>query len=337
MALRLETLKHSKLIKFIVTISLILSSGVIYYSEHLRYQKDHLTTKSIASSYVSLLETNLVHAVSATYPLAALIRFQKGDTDGFEGLATQMLEFYPSVSSLQLQPNGIISHIVPLIGNEKIFGHDLFSDANSSKEAMRTRDTGQLTLAGPFNLIQGGTGVIARLPIYLTQAGKPVFWGFSSALIKLPDIIKASQLMSLTAAGYAYQLSRNNSATGEVYIFAQSTAPLNGDPEKFFIDVPNGQWIFSITSTKGMKLFPQIFIKTFIGLLFTLLLTFLTFLLVRLKEDHLHLESLIAERTKELEALAHYDVLTQLPNRTLFIDRFAQAMAYSQRTEKMTD
>jgi diguanylate cyclase (GGDEF)-like protein len=36
-----------------------------------------------------------------------------------------------------------------------------------------------------------------------------------------------------------------------------------------------------------------------------------------------------------LEMMAHYDVLTQLPNRNLFADRFKQAVAHSKRTESM--
>ena len=38
---------------------------------------------------------------------------------------------------------------------------------------------------------------------------------------------------------------------------------------------------------------------------------------------------------KQLSFLAHYDVLTQLPNRTLFADRFSQAIAHSKRTDSM--
>lgn len=41
-----------------------------------------------------------------------------------------------------------------------------------------------------------------------------------------------------------------------------------------------------------------------------------------------------AEKEK-LSFLAHYDLLTQLPNRTLFADRFSQAVAHSKRTDSM--
>ncbi|MDQ7072353.1 MAG: PAS domain S-box protein [Gammaproteobacteria bacterium] len=39
----------------------------------------------------------------------------------------------------------------------------------------------------------------------------------------------------------------------------------------------------------------------------------------------------IKQQQQALEQMAHYDVLTKLPNRTLFADRFSQAMAYSDR------
>jgi diguanylate cyclase (GGDEF)-like protein len=46
------------------------------------------------------------------------------------------------------------------------------------------------------------------------------------------------------------------------------------------------------------------------------------------------LESLLAERTAEVDRLAYYDTLTSLPNRTLFEDRLTQAVALAQRANK---
>ncbi len=41
------------------------------------------------------------------------------------------------------------------------------------------------------------------------------------------------------------------------------------------------------------------------------------------------------KQQETLELMAHYDVLTKLPNRVLFADRFSQAVAHSNRTETM--
>lgn len=100
----------------------------IYFSEQISYQQSRLTTKNIASSCVSLIENNISQALSATYPLATLIRTQRVGSVGFEGLVTEMISFYPGVGSLQLQPDGIISDIVPLKGNEGAIGQNVLSD-----------------------------------------------------------------------------------------------------------------------------------------------------------------------------------------------------------------
>ena len=48
-----------------------------------------------------------------------------------------------------------------------------------------------------------------------------------------------------------------------------------------------------------------------------------------------HLEELIKERTAEIEHLAYHDGLTDLPNRVLFEDRCAQALAIAQRNQNL--
>jgi diguanylate cyclase (GGDEF)-like protein len=56
-------------------------------------------------------------------------------------------------------------------------------------------------------------------------------------------------------------------------------------------------------------------------------------LLVGKRRYENHLEELLKERTAEIEYLAYYDRLTDLPNRSLFIDRCTQALAIAQRNQ----
>lgn len=48
-----------------------------------------------------------------------------------------------------------------------------------------------------------------------------------------------------------------------------------------------------------------------------------------------HLEEMVNERTAEIEHLAYYDRLTDLPNRTLFVDRYEKAIASSSGNDKI--
>jgi diguanylate cyclase (GGDEF)-like protein len=56
-----------------------------------------------------------------------------------------------------------------------------------------------------------------------------------------------------------------------------------------------------------------------------------------LQEKHIYkdrIETMLRERTAQVDRLAYYDTLTDLPNRTLFEDRLAQALAVGQRANQ---
>lgn len=48
-----------------------------------------------------------------------------------------------------------------------------------------------------------------------------------------------------------------------------------------------------------------------------------------------NLEEMVRERTAQIEYLAYYDALTDLPNRTLFVDRVSQALTLAQRRPQL--
>ena len=92
----------------VLTVSIILSVVTIYAMHSYQQRQMHAAIHSSANRYVNRIESNINQALSATFPLATLIRSQQGDATGFTKLATEMLPFYPSDSALQLAPNGIV-------------------------------------------------------------------------------------------------------------------------------------------------------------------------------------------------------------------------------------
>jgi diguanylate cyclase (GGDEF)-like protein/PAS domain S-box-containing protein len=306
-------LNQSKLIPITFLASIVISIYAIYLVDQYSYQQKRISIQKIAGSYANHIRNDLNQALSATYPLAALIHAQNGDVSGFTQLATEMLSLYPGIGSLQLQPDGILKHIVPLEGNEAAIGHNLLSSPERNKEAFLARDTGKLTLAGPFKLIQGGIGAVARMPIYLdTKEGKQ-FWGFSAVLIRFPDILTATDLPSLSDSGIGYQLSRIHPDTGEVQIISTSNTPLIDDTEIFDIAIPNGYWTFQAYPAHGWRDYSVLLFGAFLGLLFVSLATFSSFLLTRLKLNNLRLEKVVTKRTIEIQG--HLERLTESERR----------------------
>ena len=75
-------------------------------------------------------------------------------------------------------------------GNEKALGLDLMHYPAQMTEASITRNSRQLTLAGPLELVQGGQALAGRLPVFLKDTrrgatGEPVFWGFTEVVMRL--------------------------------------------------------------------------------------------------------------------------------------------------------
>ena len=46
----------------------------------------------------------------------------------FPGVVTELLPFYPGVTSLSLSPGGVVRHAVPAEGNEGLLGFDQLAD-----------------------------------------------------------------------------------------------------------------------------------------------------------------------------------------------------------------
>ena len=294
-------LNQSKLILVTFVVSVVISIYAIYLLDQYSYQQKHMSVQKVASGYVSHIRNDLNQALSAAYPLGALIRTQNGDVSGFTELATEMLPLYPGISSLQLHPDGILQHVVPMEGNEAAIGHNLLLDPERNKEAFLAKDSGKLTLAGPFTLIQGGEGAVARLPIYLNTHDGKQFWGFSAALIRFPDVLNAANLPSLRNLGIGYQLSRIHPDTGKVQVISTSNTPLIDDSEVFNIAVPNGHWTFQAYPINGWRDYSVLLLGGFIGLLFISLATFASFLLTRIRLHNLRLEKVVIQRTIELQ------------------------------------
>ena len=200
----------------------------------------------LTGNAVQTLQRQLSRSLSATFALASLLR-QHGHIEDFDSLAAEMIASYGGISCLQLAPGGVISHVYPLAGHEKAIGHDLLGDPARRTEAQAAIDSRTLTLAGPFELIQGGVAVIGRYPVFIKKAtGEEGFWGFSIVLIRLPELMKAANLQSLVRMGYDYELWRVHPDTGERAVFSHQGATPLRTPVNYSFPVPNGQWTLSV-------------------------------------------------------------------------------------------
>ena len=82
--------------------------------------------------------------------------------------------------------------------------------------------SGQYTIAGPYELNQGGLGSLLFEPIYITdKSGEKSFWGFSILVLDWNRFLEELELDKLTDASYCYQMWKKDGNSGKKTIIAQ--------------------------------------------------------------------------------------------------------------------
>jgi diguanylate cyclase (GGDEF)-like protein/PAS domain S-box-containing protein len=274
----------------------------VVQSESARRQHERALVASHVGDYARQLETYITRALSASYALAALVEVARGDIPDFDKVAAQLLPLYPGASELLLAPNGVIQQVAPLSGNEKALGLDLLKFPSQRTEATITRASGQLTLAGPFELVQGGQALAGRLPVFLEDAGGGArFWGFTEVVMRLPDALQPAHLSQLSAEGYHYELWRKHPQTGTKQIIQASTGSSLVDPIETSVRVPNGTWTLSVEPDRGWGDALGVTLKSAVGLIVALLCAYLAHLLLAQRARGSELELLVSRRTADIK------------------------------------
>ena len=314
---------------FLVTLSIGL---LIVNNYHSLWKKEQTMLMSeLVASQGSIIQRYLSQALSATHTLKSLVEVEQGKVKNFNAYAKNIFDSLDGISNVQLAPNGIVRHVYPLEGHEKAIGHNILKDDKRRDIATLAITNRELTLAGPFELVQGGTAVVGRNPIFLKNSDeKEIFWGFASVVVFLDDLLSATDLDTLKAKGYHYQLS--NIHGNAENIFAQSHSDM-GSAEtiiKHKLAVPNGHWLLCVGREPDFWNHVALGLQLLLAICLSALIAHISNTLLR---RPVQLQQLVDEKTEALHKLAFYDPLTKLCNRRLFNDLLTRMIATTERND----
>ena len=106
----------------------------------------------------SALELQFNKVVSAAEVLGALARQHGGAIPDFQKVATELLAARPGLASLELQPGGVVSDIVPRAANARVIGFNVLNNPTYRPGALATIQRRVLTVTGPVALYGGELG-----------------------------------------------------------------------------------------------------------------------------------------------------------------------------------
>ncbi|MCP5430596.1 MAG: CHASE domain-containing protein [Chromatiaceae bacterium] len=164
------------------------------------------------------LESEINGNLLAIKGLTAVIAAQPDiDQAGFARIAQGLVGERRSLRNIAGAPDMVIRLMYPVEGNEAAIGLDYRTHVGQRDAALKAVETGGAVLAGPLTLVQGGTGLIVREPVFVApdQAGQPRrVWGLVSAVLDVDRLYHAAGLDSAGRSGGLTLALRGTDGTG---------------------------------------------------------------------------------------------------------------------------
>jgi diguanylate cyclase (GGDEF)-like protein/PAS domain S-box-containing protein len=276
-------------ILMVLALLLLVTATYINHSLVERHQAElHRDTQQQLSYYHNRLSTNLQNHIQIVRGLPGLFAVNPQLSEQQYARAVRHLVAGDSeIRNIAAAPDMVIRYMYPLLGNEAALGLDYRKTPEQFEAADRARRTGELVLAGPLTLKQGGTGLITRIPVFLQRenSSEEYFWGMVSAVIDVDHFFEKSGLneesmpIQLAIRG-ADSLGRK----GEV--FYGPAELFTNDSLTQTLKLPEGEWLLAASPLEGWASLPEnfwqtrILIYTIAAAVFLILALFIRFIFV---------------------------------------------------------
>ena len=213
--------------------------------------KEKISASYTAEDTVRKIETQLGRYLENSEMFKNIISSKHTISDEqFNQLASYMKKNKNVIEAYELAPNGIIEKAYPLKGNEKVIGMNTLELPERQKEANIARKSGEYTIAGPYELKQGGTGVLLFDPIYINDGNEKKFWGFSILVLNWDAFLEELEVDKLEDATYHFKVWKEGNKGKHVTIMSCGHSSLN-HTLSVACEVPNDTWYFEIVPFQG--------------------------------------------------------------------------------------
>ncbi len=288
---------------FVFVVAFVLAFSV---SAYISYQSSLVKSQSHERYMLNILhglcrdiEKRLDRSLDAALFLKNEIELHGPDDlmASFDAYAGSLLDKIDGITNLQLAPKGVISKIYPLEGHEAALGYSFMENDPRSSIAWDAYFNNQLIIIGPFELVQGGVGLVASAPVYADDNGEKTPWGFVTVLMLMDDFIEATQLPEIIRRGLEYDIAITDNLTGERYHFASAHYPeQTSEFHSRTIEIQNSSWEVRLFDTESPE--PNSWIAFLISFIVSGL--FATTVLWLFKQPET-LRRIVDERTEQLK------------------------------------
>lgn len=208
-----------------------------------------------------------------------------------ESFAASLYQSTSGIRNIALAPNGVIRFVYPYEENKAVLGYEPAQDkrAHVRAEVQRAIDTKKVVLSRPYELIQGGLGMIARKAVFIEGE----YWGLANIVIDLPPLLESAGLSPLPEGLQLLLLDQSGTPFwGEeslLFSSAQRTTIPLIEGEWQLLAMPSGGWIHAYSR--------ELMVIRSLGLCIVGLISLIAYLFINRSE---RLAWLVEQRTREL-------------------------------------
>ena len=220
-----------------------------YTQQELTYVQQHL--EDIQLSLTSRIYNNIYKVLS----VRSIVEMNPELTqDDFARAMAVQFRGEHDLRNIGLARDMVLQLMYPIEGNEAAIGLDYTSLPDQVDAVTLALRVNEIVLAGPLPLVQGDEGIIARIPIHITNTAtqQEEFWGFASAVMNSESIFAGVGITSDARALRVALRGRDaQGADGEV--FWGDAAVFEQNPISQFIDLPYGSWQIAAIPFQGWR------------------------------------------------------------------------------------
>lgn len=188
------------------------------------------------------VDRRLETALAVPETLAIVIgASERIDEARFRGIASRLIRANPSIRSVAVAPDNVITLIHPVRGNEPALGLRYADNAEqypAVEQAMRARRT---VIAGPIRLVQGGTGLASRTPVFFDGPDGPDtrYWGLVSVTVDIDELfVDIARIARRNGLSIAVRRADPGRPPGE--LFSGNAAVFASSPVSTYYPIPGG-------------------------------------------------------------------------------------------------
>ena len=314
------------LISVIFILIIVYFAVALYREQEIENQKKETLTK------LSTVRVQLEESINSTFfLLKGLITHIRLNPDltqtEFEQISQQLIDDQPKINNIAAAPDLIVRMVYPLEDNQQVMNLDYRQLPAQLPSVLKAKESGQVVLSGPVQLVQGGLGLIGRLPVYIQDmSGQREFWGIVSTVMHVDAFYRAAGLYD-TSLGLEFAIRGKNGMgdRGEVFfgkgeLFSHELSVIMD------IMIPGGLWQIAAKPTGVQTTFSEPVLFIYLLGSISIILAIISFYIRRSHEYQWR------RNESHISYLAYHDSLTGLPNRIQFTEELDRVLAHAKRS-----